>query len=139
MPHTNGEVVNAGRWLYWVAGLSVVNFVLILSGSSWGFALSMGFTDAAAYIASESDGIVKTVIMGIGGVVILGIVGLGWQACEGKMWAFIAGIAILLLDTLLLLPGGVDSLFSIGFHAYAIWCLYTGIRALKSPSAPPPV
>ena len=139
MPHSNGQVVQAGRWLYWVAALSVVNFVLILVGSEWGLALSMGFTDLVAMLTNEVEGIAKPIVMAFAGVVILGIAGLGWQACEGKLWAFVVGIVVILLDTLILLPYGVDGLISIGFHLYATWCLFTGIRALKSTNAAPPV
>ena len=108
-------------------------------GSEWGFALSMGFTDIAAYFAAESAAVYKTVFIWIAAAVIFGIVGLGWQACEGKAWAFIVGIVVLLMDSALLLIGGVDSIISIAFHLWACWCLFSGVRALNATNAAPPI
>ena len=45
----------------------------------------------------------KTAIIWVAGVVIIGITALGWQATEGKIWAFAVGIAVILLDVGLLL------------------------------------
>ncbi len=108
-------------------------------GSSWGFALSMGFTDLAADISTESTGVMKTAIIWVAGVVIIGITALGWQATEGKIWAFAVGIAVLLLDVglLLMIFEPMDALISIAFHAWAAWSLFTGIKALKSTPAQP--
>jgi hypothetical protein len=67
---------------------------------------------------------------------------LGWYACRAQMWAIIAGIVVLVLDTLLLLLFGVDAIISIAIHIWAIVSLFLALKAVKGGAvadAPPSV
>jgi len=71
--------------------------------------------------------VVFTVLM----IVLLAV--LGFFACRGQVWAFVVGIAILGLDTLLLLIGLPDALLSVAFHVWAVVSLIGGLRAASRP------
>ena len=41
-------ILNAARWFWWIAGLSLVNTVLFYSGSNTSFIVGLGLTTVAA-------------------------------------------------------------------------------------------
>jgi hypothetical protein len=136
------EVARHANWLYWVAVLSVANIVLLYMGTDVGFAVSLGVSDILVYLGKETGGSFQTVSV-MAGVVMAAIIWmLGWYACRAQMWAIIAGIVVLGLDTLLLLLGGVDAIISIAIHVWAIVSLFLALKAVKDgpvADAPPAV
>ena len=119
---------SGGSWLYWVAGFTAFNFISGIANFNIQFSMGLGFTELAGYLvrsggtASATVGTVFTVFA------ILLLVALGYFACRGQVWAFIVGIVVLGLDTLLLLFGLPDSLLSIAFHVWAVVSLIGGLR-----------
>lgn len=56
---------------------------------------------------------------------------LGYMACRGAVWAFVAGIVVLSLDTLLLVPFASTQWLSIAFHIWAIVSLVGGLNTAR--------
>jgi hypothetical protein len=114
-------------WFYWICGLSLINTVIVLSGSNWHFLAGLGITDIISYVA-QKGGSAGTVVGIIGNALALGIfVLLGVFAHKRQTWAFIVGMTIYGLDALIFLFG--PDILSIGFHAFALFQIFKGMQA----------
>lgn len=127
------------NWFFWVAGLSLVNSVLFLTGSSWGFAIGLGITDAAnAFGQVAITGTTGLVVAGMFDVVVAaGFAGLGLMAREGARRAFIVGMVVYGLDALLLV--WATDWLSVAFHGLALFYIYRGFQASRLLPAHAPV
>jgi hypothetical protein len=136
----NRAIMHSGaRWFYWIAGLSIVNSVVFWTGSTWGFAIGLGMTDAAnAFGQVVVTGTAGIVIALFADAVIAGaFVGLGYMAQKGAQWAFIVGLVVYGLDALLMV--WATDWLSVVFHGLALYFIYRGFRACRAlpPAAPP--
>jgi hypothetical protein len=123
------NVMKAGAsWFLWVAGLSMVNSILSLSGSGFRFIFGLGMAqvvDALAHQAGDSGFALDLVINGFVAAVFV----LFWNfARKGQNWAFIVGMALYLLDGLILL--GFKDILGAAFHAYVLFRVYGGMKAV---------
>jgi hypothetical protein len=129
------QMKNGANWFFWIAGLSLINTIIFLFDGSVYFVVGLGITqvvDGLMYYAGEDFGpgiapFVQVVGLAIN-IVIMGIfVFFGFQARKARKWAFITGLIFYGLDVLLLIWAG--DLFSILFHALALFGLFQGLRA----------
>ena len=114
-------------WFYWIAGLSVVNSIATLSGSSWGFIIGLGITQVFDALASNLGGSGKLValvldLLAAGVLVVFGVF-----ANKGRAWAFVVGMILYALDGLIFLA--VGDWLSVGFHVFALFCILAGFSA----------
>jgi hypothetical protein len=123
-----GRVRSGAGWLFAVAGFSVINSTLVFFHANLHFIVGLGITQIA-------DGVGKSAGSGgaiAGFIVSLFMAGLfalfGKFAREENQWAFIAGIVIYGLDGLIFLAFG--EMLDLAFHAFAIYCMFQGLRAL---------
>lgn len=122
-------------WFFWIAGLSLINSISHLSGSEWSFILGLGITQV---IDGISNGIKESVSEGSHGTItaisfildllVAGIFVLwGVLSRKGMRWAYIIGMVLFALDGLIFLA--VGDIIGIGFHAFALICIFTGFKA----------
>lgn len=136
-------VMHSGaRWFYWIAGLSVVNSVLFLTGSTWGFAIGLGMVDVSNALGQVAIGGTTgtAVALLLDAVIAGGFAGLGYMAQSRAQWAFILGMVVYALDALLLV--WATDWLSVAFHGLALFYIYRGFqasRALAALSAPPSI
>ncbi len=113
------------NWLFWIAGLSVVNAVILLTGSSWVFLGGLGVTYVAAGVAIKTG---STQVALVAAFVTLWatafFVCLGFFARKGQQWAFITGMALYAVDALLVLS--FQAWIMLLFHGYIFFRLYQG-------------
>lgn len=128
------RVRNGGRWFYWIAGLSAVNFIIFILGSDTGFALGTAIDwflqGILEELADPSLGWIAHVL------VIAFFVFLGTRATAGKQWAFIVGGLVYALDGLIFLL--VGDLIGIAVHAFALFAIVSAtiaVRQLRSTPA----
>lgn len=123
------QLVKAGAsWFLWIGLLSIVNSVIGLAGGGVHFIVGLGVTQIVDGLAHQvgSSGLVLDII--VNGFVV-GIFVLFWKfAGKGQSWAFIVGMVLYALDGLLLLM--FKDIFSVAFHAYALFRIYTGMKIL---------
>jgi hypothetical protein len=130
-------VKNGANWFYWIAGLSLVNSVINVTGGEWQFIIGLGATQIVDAIAGEitrqmaGDGalVINALAFGINLVIAFIAVVFGIFANRGKPWAFLVGIVLYLLDGLIFLA--FQDWFGVGFHAFAAFCIYGGYSALR--------
>jgi hypothetical protein len=129
---------SGANWFYWIAALSVINSVLMLTEASISFIFGLTATqiiDAlAVFLAEDMQLEAVNTLRIVGWVLNLLIVGVyalfGVFANRRKKWAFIAGMALYILDALAaLFIWGQPDLLSFAFHLIVIWGLIGGLRA----------
>lgn len=133
---------NGAGWFTWIAILSLVNSIIILSGAGWSFLIGLGMTQIVDGIAlagaGQSPG-AATAWKAAAFVVDLGISGLfllfGYFAKRRAVWAFVVGMAIYAIDGAILLY--FEAFPAAIFHAFALVGLYRGLQASKELSTMP--
>jgi hypothetical protein len=132
-PAAEAQLKSGASWFYWIAGLSLINSLIALSGSDYGFILGLGITRIidAFGMAFESGGKVIALVLDI---IVVGIfVFFGIFANKRKSWAFIVGMVLYGLDSLFSLL--VQDWLSLGFHGFALFCLFRGFKACRELNA----
>ncbi len=125
------------NWFFWIAGLSMVNSLIILFNGEWSFVVGLGATqvvDGIAYAAAEeldanAVTIVRGVALALDVLIALVFVGFGWLARKRMGWAFVLGMLLYFVDGLIFLL--VQDWLSIGFHAFALFCIFGGYASMK--------
>ena len=124
--HPDPEVVAGARWFWWIAGLSLVNTVLLYAGADISFVVGLGITTLAS--------IFMTMTMAV--VVIAVTLALyfffGLEAQKGRAWAFYAGLAVYAFDALVFVY--IEDWMSVAFHGLAIYFIVKGLMALNARS-----
>ena len=117
------------KWFYWIAGLSMINSIVVLRGGNFHFVVGLGITslvDGVAKRVGEVGPVLDLVISGsIAGVFVL----FGRFAVKTEKWAFVSGMALYTMDGLLLLAA--RDFLAVGFHAFALYAIYRGYQAAK--------
>ena len=137
-------VAGAARWFWWIAGLSLVNTILIHSGSETSFVVGLGFTMMADIIFKS----VKAVAFGIDAVAIIFFFLMGRFALRGHVWAFVVGGVLYTLDACIYLY--FKDFMPLGFHGFALFYIGRGaftlhnslkaaeVLSFSTPATPPP-
>ena len=124
--HSNPEVVSGARWFWWIAGLSLINTVLLYAGADISFVVGLGITTIASIFFS----------MPMAVLIIAVALGLyfyfGYEAQKGQAWAFYAGLAVYGFDALIFVY--LEDWMSVAFHGLAIFFIVKGLMALHAGS-----
>jgi hypothetical protein len=125
------RVVRAGAsWFITVAVLSMVNSVLAMSGTHVRFIFGLGiaeFVDGLARQAGQSGLALDLVINGFVAAVFV----LFWNfARKGEQWAFMVGMALYVVDALVMLY--FRDFLAVAFHGYALYRIYMGMSGISA-------
>lgn len=131
------QLHSGANWFYWIAALSVVNSVAIASGADWNFIIGLGITQfvdvLATLISKEMEGNAAMIVTGIALVISVSIAGLfagmGFFSNRRHTWAFVLGMMLYAGDGLLYLL--VQEWLSFGFHIFALFGLFSGLKAAQ--------
>jgi hypothetical protein len=127
------QLQSGANWFYWIAGLSLVNSVAALLGSDWRFIAGLGITQILDAIAREgfsnAGSAVKIIAFIFDLLVACVFVIFGIFGGKKMTWAFAVGMFIYALDAVLFLL--TMDILAIAFHAYALYCLFRGLRACQ--------
>jgi hypothetical protein len=114
-------------WFYWVAGLSIINSIIILSGSDWHFLAGLGITDLISLVVSKA-GTAGTIIgIMLDAMVAAVFILFGVFASKRQTWAFVVGMTFYALDALLLIP--MEMWLGMAFHAFVLFQIFKGMQA----------
>lgn len=130
-PELEMRIRSGAHWFFWIAGLSLINSVILQFNGNWSFLAGLGITqliDGLGAQVSNSVGSSGTVVAMVLNVTVFGaFVVLGMQARKRQNWAFIVGMALYALDGLLFLL--VQGWLSMAFHIFALYCIFKGMSA----------
>jgi hypothetical protein len=124
---------SGAQWFYWIAGLSLINAGIALSGQGWRFILGLGVTQLVQELAQESGGAgIKAGLVGLGVIAIFAF--LGQRAVAGHQWAFVVGMVLYGIDGAIFLL--IQDWVGVGFHAFALMMIGRGYMAARKLPAP---
>jgi len=137
-PEWTARVKRGANWFYWIAGLSVVNSLAFIGGAQLHFLGGLGLTELADAViaASINEGAptaIKAVSIIFDLVAVTGFALAGYYANKFVRTAFLIGIIIYGLDTLIVLALG--AYFMAAFHAFALYSLINGYIACRQMKA----
>jgi len=133
-PVLEKQLKGGGSWFYWIAGLSLVNSALALSGSGTRFILGLGITqifDELAKGMGSGSGLAVAVVLDLLASAVF--VFFGVFANKRHTWSFIVGMALYALDGLIYLIA--QDWLGVGFHAFVLFCLFRGFKACRALNA----
>lgn len=122
-------------WFYWIAGLSLVNSVLWLTGAQWSFIIGLGATqmiDGLILGLSQEMQVGNALKFAAFGVdlLIAGVyVLIGFLGLKRIKAAILVGMVFYAIDGLIFLL--VRDFLSIAFHGFALYCIFGGLKALN--------
>jgi hypothetical protein len=123
-------IKGAASWFIWIGGLSLINSIIMMAGGGLHFIVGLGITqvvDALAHEAGASGVVLDLIINGF----VVGLFAVFFNfARKGQSWAFIVGMLLYAADGLILLA--FKDILSVAFHAYALYRIYLGLKALPS-------
>ena len=128
-------------WFYWIAALSLINSGILLVNGSISFVVGLAITQfidgLAMGFAKISDPSMATIIR-MGGllinIIIAGMFALaGFLGLKRFRTAIIAGMVLYVLDGLLYLYFG--EWLAVAFHVWALWSIFTGLKAINALKA----
>lgn len=133
------EIVSGAKWFWWIVGLSLVNSVIAHTGGNTSFVMGLGFTQVADAMFESF----KPVALAIDLLILGFFFAMGWFGSKGRQWAFITGIVVYSLDTLIYLA--FQDWMPVGFHGLALFYIVRALlklreaikAALVPPAAPP--
>ncbi len=114
-------------WFYWIAGLSIINSVIIMSGSNWHFLAGLGITDIISVVASKAGAAGTIIAVALNAIVAAVFIMFGVFASKRQAWAFVVGMTFYGLDALLLLP--MQMWLGIAFHVFVLFQIFKGMQA----------
>lgn len=125
---------NGANWFFWIAGLSLVNSIVILFGGEWTFIVGLGITqfiDGIAWgIAEEVSSNAIRYMAFFADLVVIGFfAGIGYFARQKKDWSFLVGMTLYALDVFIFIL--VFDIIGIAFHILALYFIYNGYRSLR--------
>jgi len=128
------------NWFFWIAGLSLVNWLAGSTGSSIAMVMGLGVTQittAVAHGLAKNGGAVSAVVtflsLFLTAVVAGAFVFLGFQARKVRQWAFVVGMVLYAMDALLFL--WVGDWISLLFHAFVLLMLGVGLTSARTVRA----
>jgi len=131
---------NGVNWFFWIAGLSIVNSIIFLLGSSLTFVIGLGITqvvDGVMYgVASQlgESGLIARLIGFIIDIFISGVIVLfGVLGRKRLRWAIILGAVLYAIDGVILLL--FKDYLGAAFHAWALIGIFGSLRWLKEIKA----
>ena len=132
--HMQGR--RGANWFYWVAGLSLVNTVIMLAGGGLYFVVGLGVTLMADIFAAaisqnhpEAVWVVKGVALAFDVFVAAILAGFGWLSGRRYLAIFAVGMVLYFLDGLIYLFA--EDWLSVAFHGYALFCMWSGFQAYR--------
>lgn len=130
-------VKGGGNWFYIIAAATAVNTVShVFLQSNWTFFVGLGvsgFIDGMAIFAVKENpdlaGLWKGLAVVINLIAVSICVLFGVFARKQKSWAFIAGMVVVALDSLLFML--VQDWLAFGFHVFVVFSIWGGYNSLK--------
>jgi hypothetical protein len=125
--HSERSIRNGAWWLFVIAALSAINFLIFVLGGDLSFVIGLAFTQYAAAFAQLYGGNVTILAVIVSLIVTAIFLVCGIYARKGKVWAFIMAIVVYVLDTCLFIL--IQEWYSIAFHVFALIFIFMGMIA----------
>ncbi len=121
---------SGANWFFWIAGLSLINTFAAAMGSNMRFIVGLGITQIVDALVAQAGKPGSPAALAFDFVAAGVVVAFGLLCRKGREWAFIVGMILYALDGLLFLLA--KDVLSIGFHLFALYMIYKGLKAAEA-------
>ena len=116
-------------WFYWIAGLSVINSIIAVTGSTWGFMAGLGVTQMIDGVARAIGPVSKVIAVVLDVLIAALVVGLGkWASRSSRI--YLCGMILYALDAVIFLL--VQDWVGLAFHGLVLFFLWGGYMARRT-------
>jgi hypothetical protein len=122
------SIKRGAKWFYLVAGLSLVNSIVVTFGSGWHFLVGLGITQVVDALAGALGPSGTAVSLFIDVLVAGAFIVFGVFSSRGIKPVFLTGMVLYGLDSLILLLG--RDLLGFAFHGFALFSMFGGLAAI---------
>ena len=136
--HARGT--SGAGWFFWIAALSLINSIILLSGGDRHFVVGLGVTSIADAVARgvadqnpEVAGVAKGIAFGFDLFVAAVVCLFGWLSRRPILPIFVLGMILYLLDGLIYVM--FQDWMSVGFHAFVLFGMWNGFNAYRQMKA----
>ncbi len=112
---------SGANWFFWIAGLSVVNLVVLLLDFGFYFPLGLGVSDLTLFMFDTPVAILLSM------VIVAMFVLFGMFAHGGLLLSMIFGMLVYALDGVLCFVVFEDWI-GVAFHLFVLWKMFSGLR-----------
>ena len=123
------RIHTSANWFFWIAGLSMINTVIAISGGNWSFIAGLGFTQLVDAVMQNAGSIGTVIALAFDILAAAVFVGLGLLARRMVVWPFIVGLIIYVLDALILIIAQLW--LGVAFHVYVLIMIVVGMNTLR--------
>jgi hypothetical protein len=121
---------SGANWFLWIAGLSLINTFAAAMGSNTRFIAGLGITQIADAVVAQAGKSGNPVALAFDFLAAGIFIAFGLWSRKRREWAFIVGMILYALDGLLFLLA--KDVLSIGFHLFALYMIYKGLKAAEA-------
>ena len=122
-----GYIQGAANQFYWIAILSLINLILLITDSSVIFPTGLAIASLLAALSYWLE-LTGRIFAALGALGTVGLFALfGYYGKKGANWAFIAGIALYTLDGIIW--SFIGDWISVGFHALILFFIIRNLAA----------
>jgi len=129
-PNLDGRIKNGASWFYWIAAFSIINSILVYTTLAWQFGLGLAVTVERDNVARQVGGSTMTKHIAINVAIAAFVAAFGYFAGKRHGWAFIVGMLLLGLDTVL--TGLLSMWLNLVLHIWAMISIFLGYRACRA-------
>ena len=122
-----------GSTFFWIAGLSVINTILVLTKANLMMLGGLGITLVVDVLFSQSGAQLQPIGFGINFTIALMFVVLGMWAGKGSKVAFFVGMGLYALDACLYVF--LQDPINIAFHGYFLYLIYNRFKSMRALKA----
>lgn len=119
---------STGSTFLWIAGLSLLNTILVLTKTNIMMLGGLGITLVIDVLFSQAGAQIQPIGFGINITIAFMFVALGMWAGKGHKLAFYIGMGLYALDACLYLF--IQDWINIAFHGYFLYLLYKGLKSV---------
>lgn len=128
------HIIRSANWFYWIAGLSLANVASGVFGGSWKFAIGLGMSEVLSGLAmgiNANGGSTTSIFLLYGAslCVTAFFAACGWFARRPSVVAFVVGMTVFALDTLIFVY--VQDWIGVAFHGLALFYLWRGLSITR--------
>ena len=129
-PALEQRLKSGASWFYWIAAMSLINSILVMTDAGISFAIGLGITRETDHALSNAGMTAKAITFAID-LLAAGVVAMfGFFALKKHAWSFIVGMALLALDTGLTVLE--QAWLSTAFHVWALISIFTAFKASRA-------
>jgi hypothetical protein len=119
------RVQTSARWFWWIAGLSLINSAVVMTGGEFHFVLGLAVTQVFDALLHEYK--ILAAVLDI--VPLAFFFAAGMLAKKGFGWAFVVGGVAYLCDGVIFAL--VGDWIPVAFHLYALFWIFQGWKELR--------